>query len=292
MAMFKMTYGAPLAMLMLARGQWRGVGYGVMLAGMMSLPIVGALVRSAGGIEAFLAQGRDGYSAWRAGYGDAAEVPLRVDAAAVIARVTGYGLGSAGELLVAAALVALGAVLIRRLRPTETNDRGPASAGIASLVMVLAVYRQPYDLLLLVLPLTALTAVISRRGGVREAPSHALVLGLLLIPMANYFTFGAGASLLGLSILERRGRRPRLAGLERHRAAMDGRRVSQGEALAPGGKEAGSGKRGRNRAGRRSMRRELVKFGVLQEGRTWPLSRASARDRWPRWSGPGHPAAA
>jgi hypothetical protein len=171
----------------------------VMLAGMMSLPIVGALVRSAGGIEAFLAQGRDGYSAWRAGYGDAAEVPLRVDAAAVIARVTGYGLGSAGELLVAAALVALGAVLIRRLRPTETNDRGPASAGIASLVMVLAVYRQPYDLLLLVLPLTALTAVISRRGGVREAPSHALVLGLLLIPMANYFTFGAGASLLGLT---------------------------------------------------------------------------------------------
>jgi hypothetical protein len=199
-SMFKMTYGVPLAVLMLARGGWRGVGYGLIVTGLMSAPVVGALVLSAGSLEAFLAEAREGYTAWRVGYGDAAEVPLRVDAPAVIARILGHGIGTVGELIVAAALLMLGIVLVRRLaRSTEADNARSVEAGIASLVILLAFYHQPYDLLLLVLPLTVLSAAISRSGGVRHARVHALLFVLLLVPMANYFLFGVPAALLGLA---------------------------------------------------------------------------------------------
>jgi hypothetical protein len=196
-SMFKPTYGVPLAVLMLAWGARRTVAVGLLLASLMSVPIVGALARSAGGLKALVVDVGRSYSAWRAGYGNAMETPLRVDAAAVVARIFGQDLGTVGELAVSAALLMLGALLMRRLSSASNWDQAPAvAASTASLVILVAFYHQPYDLLLLLPLLTALFTVVWRSGGAFQETIQTIVFGLLLLPMMNYFTFGKPASWL------------------------------------------------------------------------------------------------
>lgn len=198
-AMFKPTYGVPVAVLMLAQGDRRSLAIGLVAAVVPSMAVAGVLAWSAGGIGPFLQALAHGYTTWRVESGEPLHTVYRVDAAALVAQLLGQAPGIAAEVALSVGLVCLGAMVMRRLAPARVHDasaRGLA-ASIGSVVVLTAVYHLQYDLLLLVLPITWLMMQVARAFRTGEGTAYAFILILLLLPMANYVASERGAGVLG-----------------------------------------------------------------------------------------------
>jgi hypothetical protein len=146
----KPTFGAPLLLLTLARGQTAIAVRALVIAGGLALYPVAVLAARAGGLLPFLTSFWTNYQHWLAGPDNGAATSIyRVDAAALLGHVVGQPLPSTVELVLSATLVlAAGLMLRHRARgPSHAPDHVETSLIVTTVLT--AVYHQTYDLLLL-----------------------------------------------------------------------------------------------------------------------------------------------
>jgi hypothetical protein len=174
----KPQFIAPLSLLLLVAGERRIVAGGVALAGAVSLATL-------------LAHGGTGLESWLralATSSAAAAQPstmwyVRIDLAHIARQALGGPEDAWTDLTTLALVLALGAVVLRRVpaRPLAASVLGVTTACLAVLV---SMYHTDYDALLLTLPITALAA----GAGARTLPPRwrIALLVLLLVPAFNY----------------------------------------------------------------------------------------------------------
>jgi hypothetical protein len=187
LACLKPSYGAPLAVLMLLRRDTRAAVRGLLLAAVSAALAAAGPVRAAGGLLPFIASVRDSMSiiATDASF-DPSSSLIRVDVAGLVGRLVGRPAGVAGALA-GLLLLAVAGEILRRLAAREANGPRPVSDGLACLAVLLCVYHQSYDALLLVLPAVALAA--SGRGAtpLPTGPvGRTVMLALCAVPALNY----------------------------------------------------------------------------------------------------------
>ena len=186
-SMVKPSVGLPLALLMLARRDNRAVLLGCAFAAIANLPLLAVLARRAGGVTPFVAQltgvvREFGARAWN----DPSLSIARVDATALISRFLGVPLGGVAQALVAIAVLGLAALALRRMAARAEEPANFAmSTGIICAALLLSVYHQAYDLILLTLPAVAL-AYSGVPALLRPHRRRWFLLGLVGILAANY----------------------------------------------------------------------------------------------------------
>jgi hypothetical protein len=201
LATFKPTFGLPLAVLMLARGDLKAVGVGAMSGFTLNLIPAAILAHRSGGFRFYLQSQAGAYSAWTGGGGyDPAHSLYRIDLVALAGRVAGRELAQVEELLISVVVVTVAVLLVRRLRRSGTaSDHQPLSDAIICVAVLLCVHHVDYDLLLLVFPLLAL--VYRRVPGLLERRRvRGVTLGLFAVLALNYVSTE--------SVLDRFARQP------------------------------------------------------------------------------------
>jgi hypothetical protein len=194
LSLFKPTYGIPLAALMLFRGDRRAVASGTAIAAAINAPLFWLLVQRAGGIGPFVQDlgGTIEASSTSLIVANPATSVYRIDLIAVLSRLAGQPLSAVAQVLLSLVVLTAAGLTLRKVR----DDRGVAeatlSASIICLAVLVCVYHQVYDLLLLTLPFVGLAY--------RRLPAALLVprfrgwtLGMFCVLAANYIS---GNSLL------------------------------------------------------------------------------------------------
>jgi glycosyl transferase family 87 len=190
LACMKPTYGVPLVVALLVLGRTRTAVRGVVLAGVASLPALPLLARAAGGLGALASSILGAYTIMDADHAvNAATSTIRLDAVAMIERLAGRPLPGVASMLVSLALLGAGSAAAARLARRGGNAGRVAAAGAVCLTLLVCIYHQAYDAVLLVLPATALAL-----GGAlwpRDRRATALrftLLALLCVPAVNYLS--------------------------------------------------------------------------------------------------------
>jgi hypothetical protein len=187
LAASKPTYGIPLAVVLLARGQWRAVVWG------------GAFCIALGAaFYAWMLPGKN-WNFWledvRFGQAqhmaDPNEVPelswTRVDLPGLIAKWLQVDPSETSQLIVFFLLCPLPVWLIWRLRhDPESQTLGSVSTALSLLMMNVLLYRHFYDLIVLIVPLVVLAC--GERASVGRLPQWLRygVVGCILVAMFNY----------------------------------------------------------------------------------------------------------
>lgn len=184
----KPTIGLPLMALLLVDGQLPLVARGVVLTALGTIPALGILAVRAGGVGALYHEmvrevgvfaARDDVTAAGGGF--------RIDVSALFARL-GLPLGGAGELAVAVAVFAVGALALYTLRQRPREPFLPAT--ILVLTVLLFTYHNAYDLVLVAWPLAA--ALLAPRRGLLGFAT----IAALTFPAVNFVATGTGLRLL------------------------------------------------------------------------------------------------
>jgi hypothetical protein len=186
-AAFKPTFALPIGALMLARGNVKAVGTGVLFALALNLPIAAILEERTDALHLLAQDPGKPYHSWT-GRSDSRPYAsfYRIDLVALVGRVAGRPLSHGAEAVITILVLAVAAILIRRMRDAETTSGDHTlSEAIICIATLLCVHHLDYDLLLLALPLAAL--VYRRTPGLLE---HAAVrlgtLWLFALMAANY----------------------------------------------------------------------------------------------------------
>jgi hypothetical protein len=189
----KPTFGGPLFILTFVRGAWRPVVIAGVAALVCALPPTLALVERAGGVEPFVAEMRANQANWlRNPDNDPAISLYRIDTPALVSRGLGRRLPAPVEVALTAVLLGLGAVTLRK---PVTRRPLPAGVGIglAAATVLVCIYHQTYDLLLL----APVVVALARAGGPR------ILLAMLALAGLNYFATYAVIDRLGLTGIPR-----------------------------------------------------------------------------------------
>lgn len=162
--MYKLTYGVPLAVLMLAGGYVPAVAIGSAVAAVVNAPLYLLLAQRAGGVGPFVQKLAQGYNDWRQLKGmdpGSSLDPMsfnQVDVGTFVSRFVGHTVPTAASLALTIVILVLAGVGLRRL----ANERGRAAADVSlallCLGMLIAAYHMTYDLVLLTAPFAALVA--------------------------------------------------------------------------------------------------------------------------------------
>ena len=146
----KPTYGIPLALLLLARGNWRTVVWGGLVAGLLSGLALGWLLGDSSWTE-FQAEISAAQEAHRA---DPNEIPqfnwTRVDLLAVVAKWLCWEPNDWEHLLWMFPLIALPCFALWSSRKTREEGLADPAGLLSSLALVSTLYHHYYDLLVLV----------------------------------------------------------------------------------------------------------------------------------------------
>jgi len=191
LAWVKPTFGAPLTILLLARRDWRRAAvYGILVGGMLSLPVLVALVRDEGGITPWLGSVLENYTTTNTGETYSGASVLALDAGAFVARLLGRTPGAAlggVELVVTLLIMSFGVAAVVRCGAGRDPATRFTPITIACLTVLLAVHHQSYDAILLILPVTALaTGRWAPRLPVLGTSTRWVLCALLLVPFVNY----------------------------------------------------------------------------------------------------------
>jgi hypothetical protein len=200
LAALKPTFGVPLTVLLLARGEWAMVARGLAAAGVVSLAVAAQICHATGGAVPFLHSLAANY----AGFGELAEVnpaesAYRLDLVALIGRTLGRPLPPVLEIGLFVAVLGVAALGVRRLaRDRDRLRAGRLAAALGSVAILLCTYHQAYDALLLTAPLVALA--VGRWAPLRLTTPRrrAVLLSLLAIPVVNYLDTHAAMDFLGI----------------------------------------------------------------------------------------------
>lgn len=206
LALLKPTFGVPLVVLMLARREYRAIRNGILLAvGMAAIPL--AVILANTGIHGFVAGIMETLSEW----GGHPSVRLlgsdvgRFDASAALVRLFRLSLADASSLPVALVVIGAAYYASRRLHrppaPSAPADRAESDRRtLSSLIMLLAVllgvYHQRYDAIVLAGPIVALA---TRHPGMLSGRTRLLVLALLLGVWFNYLSTQMAVHVLDLT---------------------------------------------------------------------------------------------
>ena len=186
-AAFKPTFGVPIGLLMLARGNVKVVAVGVLSALALSLPVAAILEYRAGGVQLLAHDLVKPYYTWT-GHSDSHPFGslYRIDLVAMVGRIAGRPFSHAVEAVITILVLAVAALLIHRMRGSEaTPGHQTLSDAIICLATLLCVHHLDYDLLLLVFPVAAL---VYRRvpGLLEDAAVRRGTLWLFAFTAANY----------------------------------------------------------------------------------------------------------
>jgi Glycosyltransferase family 87 len=187
--MYKPTYGGPLALLMLAQGYVRPVGFGALVAAVANAPLLLVLTRRAGGTSAFLHKLLVGFQDWQSlkGMDPATNLdPMsfnRLDLATFVSRLVGQAQPSWVSIVCTAGVLGLTALGLRGLarRRERAED---LSLALLCLGMLICVYHMTYDIVLLTAPFIALLVHGLPQSGVR-IPREWFV-ALFTVPCLNW----------------------------------------------------------------------------------------------------------
>jgi hypothetical protein len=188
-ATFKPTFALPIAALMLARGHVKAVAAGVVSALALNLPVAAILEHRAGALQLLALNPAKPYHSWSGTSDSAPDTSFyRLDLVALFGRIAGRPLSHAQEAVITIAVLAVAALLIRRVRGFETASGHQAlSEAIICIATLLCVHHLDYDLLLLAFPLAGL--VYRRVPGLLEnAAVRRGVLWLFALMAANYLS--------------------------------------------------------------------------------------------------------
>jgi hypothetical protein len=186
-SLLKPNFGIPLIVLLLAQGARRAVLWGLGLAALVNLPLLLVLAGREGGIGrlvATLLQTQRGFVAYHSN--DPLKKVGRIDLPDLVGLIQGVPVGRAASLLIAGTVIGLACWALVRLGSRGDENSRRLSVGITCCAVLLVVYHQGYDLLLLTLPAMGLIRVW------KTEPSHRRILlveaGLLTILAGNYLT--------------------------------------------------------------------------------------------------------
>ena len=199
LACCKPTYAIPLAVMMLARRNLSAAAIGIFFCAIANCAVVGIIssqlneqANGKSGVEAFIDQGLDTYVRSTK---NALEVPevttswSRIDLYSVVARW--YDVSDVEKLnfIVPACVLLWGAFFVLIERHHEQRVGVNSRTGLLTLLIVLScIYHQPYDGLLLWIPLSALFFGSIKFDEGLGATSKFLLIFLLMIPMLNFLS--------------------------------------------------------------------------------------------------------
>lgn len=157
LALLKPSFGFPLVPLLLARGGTRAVAWGFGLTAALNIPVLMVLVRREGGLAPFIASVVQGIHLWGSHpETDSLQSVWRIDLTATTSRLLDYPLGVTGAFLVSAAVLLPVMVLQREIRPAQDSENQQLFIALVCCAMLLSLFHQTYDLLLLALPAVVL----------------------------------------------------------------------------------------------------------------------------------------
>lgn len=146
----KPTYGIPLALLLVCRGNWRTVVWGGLIAGFLSVLVLGWLLGESSWAE-FQAEITATQETHRA---DPNEIPqfnwTRIDILAVVAKWLRWAPNDWEHLLWMMPLIALPCLALWASRSTREEGLADPAGLLSSLALVSTLYHHYYDLLVLV----------------------------------------------------------------------------------------------------------------------------------------------
>ncbi|MBI3784912.1 MAG: DUF2029 domain-containing protein [Deltaproteobacteria bacterium] len=187
LTLLKPTYGVPMSLLLLGSGRTRIWLVGVAFAALLSLAPAFAVVRAAGGIEPFATSLRASLANFSSDTTAAAATgPERIDIIGLVGFALGANPSPALELALTAAVLAAGTYGLRRLVVATNGEVTPLALVLACLTLLICTYHQTYDLVLLLVPLTAWTTVV--RWPTTRRIGTLTLFALLLFPMLNYLS--------------------------------------------------------------------------------------------------------
>jgi hypothetical protein len=198
LATFKPTFGVPLFVLMWCRRDYRACLYALAIGGGATLILIGALAARAGGLGPLVGLIPANNAAF-------VELPgaspltgyARIDFAALISRVVGQVPSGAFELAAALALLALTGTMLFRTVPGNVDEGAAGLSGtLICLTILLAIYHQAYDLLLLVPAFMA--TIISSSGGWHTPGQRRVLLGCYVVLATNYLATATAIRVLNL----------------------------------------------------------------------------------------------
>ncbi len=188
--MYKLTYGVPLALLMVASGYVPAVAIGVAVAAVVNVPLVLLLAQRAGGLGPFIQKLAQGYRDWQHLKGmdpGSSMDPMsfnQVDMGTFVSRFVGHTVPTTVSIALTVAVLVGAGLGLRRLAGHEERSAEDLSLALICLGMLIAVYHMTYDLVLLTAPLVALLA-----HGLPTPRSRGLQAGfgiLFAVPCLNW----------------------------------------------------------------------------------------------------------
>jgi hypothetical protein len=187
----KPTYGLPLAILLLARGDAAVVVRALAIAALPTVAATAVLAADAGGLRPLLADVPLNYAVTVRGdpVANAVTGAFRVDVVAMVARWTHRELAPALEAAITVGVLASAGLALRRLARRRPPDARHVGAAIVCLAILLCTYHQNYDVPLLILPVVGL---LTHGWPVARSRLGRAVLVLLLVPFANHLLSGRG----------------------------------------------------------------------------------------------------
>lgn len=190
----KPTFGIPLALLLLSRAKIRVVKYAIAISLAINVPIVFVLAQHEGGLLPFIREGLLNLQGWGGSiYVIPATSPTLVDAGSLVGRFLGRPLGIPGQSAVFLLALAVAAIAWRRgARPAAPAVR-QLSLGIVLMAVLLCIYHQVYDLIVLTAPFVAM---VGRRFPASFYTRFHFPLSLLLLCFLGLHYLG-GASIIG-----------------------------------------------------------------------------------------------
>jgi hypothetical protein len=185
-SMYKPTFGVPLALLMLVRGDVRATAAGLAFATVLNMVPLSLLLQRAGGLEAFTTDLLRSQRVWQ-GVVDPSTQVYGVDAPSLLSRLLGRRLSLGTYLSVSLGVLGVAAAALRSIRRMEDPKSAHLSATLVCLAVLLSVHHHAYDLVLLVGPVIHVITS-SMPSGVLTSRVRAGLLSLYALLGANYVT--------------------------------------------------------------------------------------------------------
>ena len=194
----KPNWVAPLAVLMLFRGDTRPVLIGAVLAGIGALVGVVALSMTPGALAGVLAAARQNFAGWST---STIVMPasswIRIDAWAFFGRFVGSDISLGAKIVTSLVIVGGSALALARLRGRATPAARHVSLAVTCLATLLCIHHQSYDLLFLAAPIVGLALAADTLPA--GAPARSALLVLLAIPLVNYAATDTTLSTFGVT---------------------------------------------------------------------------------------------
>lgn len=159
LSLLKPTFGVPLLVLMLACNDWRAVVRGLGLSAAVSAPVIILLATRVTSLSVLGQQLLHAVRTSQANPADlvvnAATSSLRVDLSSLLSRWVGSTVATTTQVAIAAVVLAVAAVIVRRLAATDTDAATRLAMSVTFIAILLSMYHQAYDLLLLTMPVAS-----------------------------------------------------------------------------------------------------------------------------------------